>query len=187
MNRRDFINTAARGACLLAVGGVIARVATSTQDARGEWVIDSAACQACGKCATHCVRKKSAVICRNDFVNCGQCTYCYGYEVASDDAFAPIDLVCPTGAIIRTPIHIVNEEEGVDDYRYQYTIDEDKCTGCGKCVKRCKDRGNKTLHLVVRQDKCDGCNQCTIARSCEGVRADGTKAIASILSTQPQA
>ena len=44
---------------------------------------------------------------------------------ASDD---PKNLVCAPGAIIRRK---------VGDVQYEYTIDEAKCNGCGKCAEVC--------------------------------------------------
>lgn len=182
LNRRKFLVTAARAAGCLALGGLTYKLLGQAQGADGRWVIDVDACQACGLCATHCVREKSAVICRNRYEDCGLCVYCYGYEIRDEDAFSDTNqgdnnLVCKQKALLRRPIHIYNEAEGIDEYRYEYSVDEDLCNGCGACVKRCRQHGNNTLYLTVREDLCKDCNSCSIERVCEGKRPDGKRAI----------
>ncbi|MBL7138671.1 MAG: 4Fe-4S binding protein, partial [Bacteroidales bacterium] len=49
---------------------------------------------------------------------------------------------------------------------FEYTIDEELCIGCGKCVKGCNAFGNGSLQLQVRQNICNNCNECSIARNC---------------------
>ena len=49
---------------------------------------------------------------------------------------------------------------------FEYTIDEELCTGCGKCVKGCTSFGNGSLFLQIQQDVCQQCNECAIARVC---------------------
>ena len=45
-------------------------------------------------------------------------------------------------------------------------VDNEKCTGCGKCVERCPE-GAITLNeqgiAVVDKEKCTGCNKCSKA------------------------
>ena len=67
------------------------------------------------------------------------------------------NLMCPTGAIRR---------EFVEEPYFEYTIDEELCTGCGKCVKGCTSFGNGSLFLQIDQDLCQQCNECAIARVC---------------------
>ena len=67
------------------------------------------------------------------------------------------NLRCPTDAIVRTY---------VEDPYFEYKIDEDKCIGCGKCVKGCASFGNGSLFLQVRRHLCKDCNECRIAKVC---------------------
>ena len=61
--------------------------------------------------------------------------------------------LCPTAAIKRTY---------VEDPYYQYTIDEQLCIGCAKCVEGCNRFGNGSLFLQIRHDRCLNCNECAI-------------------------
>ena len=54
----------------------------------------------------------------------------------------------------------------VEDPYFEYKIDEEKCIGCGKCVKGCLSFGNGSLFLQVRRDLCKNCNECRIAKAC---------------------
>jgi len=65
--------------------------------------------------------------------------------------------LCPTKAIKRTFI---------EEPYYEYTIIEEKCIGCGICVKGCNAFGNGSLYLQVRHDRCLNCNECAIAKTC---------------------
>jgi len=129
------------------------------------WQIDPNKCVACGNCATHCVLDKSAVVCKHAFRMCGYCDLCTGYfePEAAELTTGAENVLCPTGAIVRTFI---------EDPYYEYTIDEPKCIGCGKCVKGCTAFGNGSLYLQIDQDRCTHCNECSIAVACpsEAVR-----------------
>ena len=52
------------------------------------------------------------------------------------------------------------------DGAYLYTIDADRCTGCGQCARQCNQHGSRSMFLVIRPDLCFGCNQCAIERVC---------------------
>jgi len=65
--------------------------------------------------------------------------------------------LCPVGAVKRS---------FVEDPFYEYMIDEELCTGCGKCVKGCAAFGNGSLFLQIRHDRSLNCNQCSIADAC---------------------
>ena len=65
--------------------------------------------------------------------------------------------MCPTGAI---------ERKFIEDPYFEYTINEDLCNGCGKCVKGCTSFGNGSLYLQIKQDICVNCNECQIAQVC---------------------
>jgi electron transport complex protein RnfB len=90
---------------------------------------------------------------------CGYCKLCGGYYQPDTKILdtAAENQLCPTGAIKRTFI---------ENPYYEYTIDEDLCIGCAKCVKGCGAFGNGSLYLQVRHDRCLNCNDCAIARNC---------------------
>lgn len=78
----------------------------------------------------------------------------------------PTKKVCPRDAIKRTVIGDVDENDPLNNF-YEYTIDEELCNGCGRCVMECKDpAGLGSIRLEVRYDRCLHCNQCTIANHC---------------------
>ncbi len=154
VDRRDFFRAAAAvtgvGASWWAVG-----------PAEGElvWQLDPEKCVQCGRCATHCVLNPSAVKCVHSYRICGYCDLCGGYlqpGAKSRDTGAESQL-CPVAAI---------ERRYIEDPYFQYTIDEDLCVGCGKCVKGCGLFGNGSLYMQVKQDLCVNCNDCAIARDC---------------------
>lgn len=154
IGRRDFM----RAAAVLAAGGGAWMAAESGAE-RTVWQIDPAKCQQCGRCATSCVLSPSAVKCVHSFEICGYCDLCGAYlqpGAKVRDSGAENEL-CPVGALqrrfIETPF-------------YQYTIDEDLCIGCGKCVKGCGQFGNGSLYLQVKRDRCVNCNECAVARDC---------------------
>ena len=123
------------------------------------WQLDPYKCVQCGRCATNCVLNPSAVKCVHGFALCGYCKLCFGYFQPGAGALNANaeNQLCPTGAIKRTFIEAPY---------YEYTLDEDLCIGCGKCVKGCGAFGNGSLFLQVRHDRCVNCNECSIARSC---------------------
>ncbi|HCU34177.1 MAG TPA: hypothetical protein DGT21_01660 [Armatimonadetes bacterium] len=95
----------------------------------------------------------------HEYAMCGYCELCFGYYVdqRADDAEAAENQRCPTNAIKRSY---------VEDPYYQYVIDEEKCIGCGVCVKGCRTFGNSSLILQIRHDRCINCNECAIAAKC---------------------
>ena len=123
------------------------------------WQIDPDKCIQCGKCETECVLPRSAVKCVHQYASCGYCLFCSGYYQDKRVEFntAGENLRCPTDAIVRTY---------VEDPYFEYKIDEDKCIGCGKCVKGCASFGNGSLFLQVRRHLCKDCNECRIAKVC---------------------
>lgn len=154
IDRRDFLRTAAA----LGVGGAAWMAA---RPATGEmvWQLDPQKCVQCGRCSTECVLNPSAVKCVHSFKICGYCDLCGGYlqpGAKARDTGAESQL-CPVSAIKRTFI---------EEPFFQYTIDEELCVGCGKCVKGCALFGNGSLYLQVKRDLCVNCNECSIARSC---------------------
>ncbi len=165
-NRREVLRTMGR---VVALGGLAAAGAWFTPLRRlvvdyppGTalvWQLDPRLCTACGKCATACVRVESAVRCVHAFDRCGYCEACSGFF---DTRYRNLDegaenQLCPTGAIRRAPI---------EDPYFEYIVDRELCTACGRCVDSCGAFGNGSLALQIAQDLCEGCNQCAIADAC---------------------
>lgn len=162
MGRRDFLRrlgTALSGAAVVAGGTVAATKVASPAEADLYWQIDPEKCTQCGRCQTDCVMPVSAVRCFHAHKVCGYCDLCGGYyrTNARELDTAAENMICPTGAIRR---------EFVEDPYFEYTVDQDLCNGCGKCVKGCGSFGNGSLYLQVRQDLCLNCNECSIATVC---------------------
>jgi electron transport complex protein RnfB len=165
LSRRSFVTTFARGAAIAALGGGGALVA-AVKAGRGRagkgrtvWQIDPWKCTQCGLCATSCVLDVSAAKCVHDLSMCGYCKPCFGFfrpDMISLNTGAE-NQTCPVGAIRR---------KFVEEPYYEYTILEEKCTGCALCVKGCTQFGNGSLYLQVRHDRCLNCNECSIAVAC---------------------
>jgi len=126
------------------------------------WQLDPDRCIQCGKCETECVLDVSAVKAVNCFARCAMCDVCTGYFTTDEYRLntSVENQLCPTSAIIRTFIREIDNE-----FFFQYTIDEDLCIGCGKCVEGCAAM-NGSLYLQVRHDVCVNCNECAIAVAC---------------------
>ncbi len=158
MNRRDLLRLGV-GIAAAAVIGQKAGHGRIGSNEKTLWQLDPEKCVQCGRCATECVLRPSAVKCVHAYAMCGYCELCGGYHqpgVKHLDTAAESQL-CPTGAIRRTFI---------EDPFYEYSIDEKLCVGCGRCVKGCNSFGNGSLFLQVRHDRCLNCNECAIAREC---------------------
>lgn len=158
-SRRDFLRRTARTASALALGGLAGVSLAQTRQKEWRWQLDPYKCVQCGRCQTHCVLALSAVRCMHAYAMCGYCKLCSGYHKPNATALdtSAENQLCPTGAIIRTY---------VEDPYYEYTIDREKCVGCGKCVAGCYAFGNGSLFLQVQHDICVDCNECSIARNC---------------------
>ena len=158
-NRRDFIQSTSRFALALGIGGLGGMALTNAKAGEYLWQIDPFKCTQCGRCADECVLKPSAVKCFHAYDLCGYCDLCGGYlkPGAIEMNTAAENQLCPTAAIKR---------KFVEEPFFEYTIDEDLCIGCAKCVEGCSAFGNGSLHLQINQDLCVNCNQCSIASKC---------------------
>ncbi len=148
-----------RGLLAVAAGWAFGKGWQAAPRGRFRWQIDPRKCTRCGLCATTCVVQPSAVKCVHAYAMCGYCKLCFGY-FASDAPRLDESVenqVCPTDAIRRTFL---------EDPYFEYTIDPERCIGCGICVKGCTDFGNGSLFLQVMQDRCVDCTECAIAVAC---------------------
>lgn len=78
-NRRKFIQNGVRLSLLLSLGTVTAASLRKVTTDDYVWQIDPFECKQCGRCATDCVMKPSAVKCVHAFALCGYCDLCGGY------------------------------------------------------------------------------------------------------------
>lgn len=143
---------------LLAVAGVVVGSSKSKDSASGLWSIDNSSCVGCGGCATNCVRPESAVSAIMNESVCPQrldCPAFFRKSAVLEDS--PENELCPAGAINR---------EHVTDSLFRYTIDQNKCIGCGKCSKICQKKCESAITLVIDKDECVDCNECQIAITC---------------------
>ncbi len=178
-DRRQFLHRTGQAACAVALGGtaiVLGPRACSTD----AWAIAANKCvntrlgitgadRVCDLCATQCVLPLSAVRAVNQYARCGRCCICPAYfdvrsPIGSDGL--PAKKLCPRDAIQRTVIGDVDPYDPLNNF-YEYSIDETKCNGCGRCVMECKEpAGLGSIRLEVRYDLCLRCNRCTIAAHC---------------------
>lgn len=159
IKRRDFIRSGLNTLAGLTVGGIGGLIIARSTYGDTVWQIDPNVCVQCENCSINCVLDHSAVKCVHAFSMCGYCDLCSGYlepGTKSRDTGAESQL-CPVGAIKRTY---------VEEPYFEYTIDEELCIACGKCVKGCAAFGNGSLHLQIRHDRCMNCNECSIGRLC---------------------
>ncbi len=159
ISRRDFLNNSIRLGVVVGLGGIGLSLSRKTMAGKMVWQLDPAKCVQCGRCATSCVLTPSAVKCVHVTEMCGYCDLCGGYlrPETKDINTAAESQLCPVSAIKR---------KFVEEPFFEYTIIEELCTGCGKCVKGCGAFGNGSLQLQIRHNLCENCNQCAIARDC---------------------
>jgi electron transport complex protein RnfB len=148
-----------RTAAAVALGGLGGLLVSRRSSGRTVWQIDTASCVQCERCATECVLAPSAIKCVHAFDVCGYCDLCGGYlrQGAREQSTAAEVRLCPTGALLR---------RFVEEPYFEYTVHEELCIGCGRCVKGCAAFGNGSLYLQVRHDRCLGCNECSVAAAC---------------------
>ena len=167
--RRQFIDRTCRVIGLTALGGAAGLLAARRASAHAVFQVDPLKCTACDLCRTSCVLSFSAVKAVNEFSKCGYCRLCPAYmDVTSqpDEKGIPSGKVCPQDALKRRVVGREDPDDPNNNY-YEYSVDEARCTGCGKCVKACKPpMGNGSLRLEIRYDRCVGCNECGILIAC---------------------
>ncbi len=157
--RRDFVRKAGKLAVVIPFALVPVALVKKTSVAEYVWQIDPFKCTQCGQCKTNCVLTPSASKCVHAFPMCGYCDLCGGYlrQGVKTISTGAENQLCPTGAITR---------KFVEEPYFEYTINENLCDGCAKCVKGCADFGNGSLYMQIRHDRCVNCNECSIARTC---------------------
>lgn len=160
-DRRSFLKTCLRAAAGVALGGLAGGLLVRPGARSQVWQIDPDRCVQCGRCATHCVLTASAVKCIHAFDRCGYCTLCGGYHAqgAKRADSAAESQLCPAGALRR---------KFIEPPFYEYSVIEERCVGCGRCVKGCAAFGNGSLYLQIRRDLCLNCSECSIAVACPG-------------------
>jgi electron transport complex protein RnfB len=178
LTRRDLMGHTARGTALLGLGGMTGVLALQARRTYA-WQLDPQKCvnsrlgalgvEVCDLCATDCVLSLSAVRAVNHFDECGRCYICPAYfdiKSAIDTEGLPSEKLCPRDAIEREAIGWVDPDDPANNF-YEYTIDEELCNGCGRCVMGCKEpAGLGSIRLEVRHDVCVDCNRCSIAQAC---------------------
>jgi electron transport complex protein RnfB len=178
LTRRDVIRKVVRGTVLLGLGSTAGFL---VRKAEGQvvWSVDTSRCvnsrlddagsEVCSLCTTQCVVQQSAVRAVNNYKECGRCYICpayYNIRSAVDEKGLPSEKRCPRDAIERRPIGLVDPGDPANNF-YEYIIDEEKCDGCGICVKACKEPlGLGSITLKVRYNRCEDCNRCAISLAC---------------------
>jgi electron transport complex protein RnfB len=157
--RREFVRKTGKLAVLSTLILIPAALTKKVSASGYVWQIDPLKCTQCGQCKTNCVLTPSASKCVHSFRLCGYCDLCGGFQrqgIRTIGTGAENQL-CPTGAINR---------KFVEEPYFEYTINEELCDGCAKCVKGCADFGNGSLQMQINQEICVRCNDCSIARTC---------------------
>jgi Na+-translocating ferredoxin:NAD+ oxidoreductase subunit B len=158
-SRREFVRKAGKIA-VIAPLALIPLVLSKRISVSGYvWQIDPFKCTQCGQCKTNCVLTPSASKCVHAFQMCGYCDLCGGFlrQGVKTISTGAENQLCPTGAITR---------RFIEEPYFEYTINENLCDGCAKCVKGCGDFGNGSLYMQIRHNLCVNCNDCSIARTC---------------------
>jgi len=159
MTRRELLRGGVRCAGIVALGSGLGFLGGRGSAGNTVWQINPEKCIQCGNCSDYCVLNPSAVKCVHEYRLCGYCEPCFAFFQPDqpEQTTGAEGQLCPVGAITR---------KHVKGPLYEYTIDEEKCIACGRCVKNCSLRGNGSLYLQVRHDRCLNCSQCSIAEAC---------------------
>jgi len=173
-SRRDFVRRAGKLAIILPLAIIPVALAKKTSVKGYVWQIDPFKCTQCGQCKTNCVLTPSAAKCVHAFQMCGFCDLCGGYlrQGVKTISTGAENQMCPTAAITR---------KFVEEPYFEYTINENLCDGCAKCVKGCADFGNGSLYMQIRHNICVNCNDCSIARSCPSNAISRVPAVAQYI------
>jgi H+/Na+-translocating ferredoxin:NAD+ oxidoreductase subunit B len=157
--RRDFVRKAGKIALIAPLAVIPVALIKKVSVSGYVWQIDPFKCTQCGQCKTNCILTPSASKCVHAFQMCGYCDLCGGFlrQGVKTISTGAENQLCPTGAITR---------KFVEEPYFEYTINENLCDGCAKCVKGCGDFGNGSLYMQIRHNLCVNCNDCSIARTC---------------------
>jgi len=94
-------------------------------------------------------------------------------NIASLEPLEYLCYCCGDCCVVIEPLKSVGTEaltKGLAKSRFEAGVDQQSCTGCQKCLKRCqfdaisleKVEGAKALKAVVDPDKCWGCGACVL-------------------------
>ena len=157
--RRELIASVLQKTALIGIGAGTGALAAKSVSGDLVWQINPETCIRCGQCATECVLSPSAVKCFHDFRRCGYCEFCFGF-------FRPGSTELDTGAENQLCPADALKREFIEYPYFEYTVEDDLCIGCGKCVEGCSTFGNGSLYLQVMHNRCVNCNECSIAQNC---------------------
>ena len=157
-SRRDFVRKAGK-VLVIRTGHCLPVILARKISAGNVWQIDPFKCTQCGQCKTNCVLTPSAVKCVHALCNVRllRSLRRISSSGSQDYQHRSREPVVSDCSVTR---------KFVEEPYFEYTINEDLCDGCGKCVKGCADFGNGSLYLQINQDLCVNCNECAIARKC---------------------
>lgn len=147
--------------CIITIAGafIVNKKSGSDSDPKGFWEILNSKCIGCGGCATDCVIPSSAAKAEIDQLSCVGLKDCPAFYKKTKGNFSRgrENQNCPTGALTRTE---------TSDGKYRYSVNKDKCIGCGRCTRACQKKGDKALSLIIDPALCLECNECSIVEKC---------------------
>lgn len=94
----------------------------------GVALVDKEACKACGKCVATCP---------NHLIELIPYDYSHSVRCHNNDKGKDVMSVCKVGCIACHKCEKVCEHDAVHVDGFIAHIDQDKCTGCGKCAEAC--------------------------------------------------
>lgn len=157
--KKDIILFLVISAITISSAFIVNQRAGADKDPKGFWAIINSDCIGCGGCATECVIPSSAAKAEIDQLSCIGLKDCPAFYKTTKGDFSRgrENQNCPTGALSRTE---------VGDGKYKYTVNKEKCIGCGRCTRACQRKGDGALTLVIDPDYCLECNECSIVAEC---------------------